>query len=1037
MADPTPRIVETRTAASTVLVVVLETTRNETGAPSSPDVLDLDPAKWVVNNVKPLAVHRLSIPCDALPAIPGQQDQFPITVSHRCYVRLSAPLEPGRSYAIMTPYGLASLIFRARETYCESLRSSPVYSDLATARRVAFGIFMGDGGSLKLDAPPAYEVIDEKTGKVVFAGVATYAGDETTAPVGSGQFVYHLPLDKAGPGGPYFVSLPSCGRSRSFGIGGQFSRELATIAFKGLYHQRCGIALERPFTEHTRGACHTKFADTRAQWSSDGFINVPASAQTFPWQGGHHDAGDADLRPQHTIVARVLLTVFEALKPRFKDGQFGLPQSGRGVPDFLSESLWAVLAWENFQITDTNDPKFGGVRAGKEGSRHPTYGIDSMANDHTGTHGTWDVDDEVTALCAGIFAHASRLIAPYDAARATSLWQRAQNAYKYASNRNALQTSFAATVYASCQMYLASGIPSYHDTFKAAATSVVLNGGSWPNQFLPDNLHAKGKTEDFFSYLLTERPTDGTIVSRLRDQVFRMADLGGYNEVKIDSQPYSQPCTRSVGWGAWTASGRIANVMGYAAVLTTDPAKRQKYVNAASLLGDHALGVNGSGKCFLTGPWPDSPQSPLHLDSFFTRYGKSDGITEDHVGKPIGNVPGILLYGPSEGRSGAPYQKAATDKLYPEYEKLPIAFRDVDAWCAVNNAEFAVWETIIYSAALYGGFLYDVTTDTGATEPVPQPQEPPVPPTPPVPQPPPAPPPPPPAVAIVNRVGPRGEIVGSDVHYINTVDTNGAKPFQVIAAKVTQIGDNGAVALKLLYPSGEVDHASVSVPFSEQYKPGCWSWPSKTTVPVPVPAPAPTPVPAPTPAPGVLRVTEFVGLSAHKLKEISPGLIAIRDAEIRVDAGTTPRAGAQIAFTYRGPTAQVIALGDGTIRRQLGLWLRGKNTCNKVYAMWHESPTRGIHVSVKSNPGMSTHEQCRDRGYINNIRATSAREVPAFKVGERHVLAARIEGQVLRVTVDGTLAWEGTLPPAAFAFDGPPGIRSDNVSFDFELIALT
>lgn len=1032
MADSsTPRIIEVRTAALNVLVIVLETTKNETGVNTVPDVLDLDPAKWTVNGARPSAVNRLSIPCDALPAIPGQQDHFPITVRHRIYLRLMVPLQVGQTYSIATPYGLATLVFRPRETFCESLRTAPVYSDLSTARRAAFGAFFGDGGSLKLDAPPAYEVIDETTGKIVFAGVATYAGDETTAPVGSGQFVYHLPLDKVGPGGPYFVSLPDAGRSRSFGIGGEFSRELATIAFKGLYHQRCGIALERPFTEYTRGVCHAKVADTRKPWADGEFIRVPSDMETKPRKGGYHDAGDFDERPMHAAIARILLMLFETLKDRFKDGQFGLPESGKGVPDVLSEAMWPVLGWEYLQDDDPASPTFGGVRAGIESSRHPVYGTDSAANDHTGPSGTWDVLDETTALCAGIFAHASRLIRPYDAARATSLLTRAENAYKYAIARNAMGADRASTVYASCQMYLATGQSGYHDTFKTAVTAVVIEGGSWPEQTWPDNLHDKGDIEDYLSYAIaTDRPTDETIASALKETVFRLADEGGYHEVKPETQPYANPAKKSVGWGAWTASGRIGLTFGYASVLATDPVKRQTYLNKASLVGDHALGVNGSGKCFLTGPWPDSPQSPLHLDSYFTKYGKSDGVTRDHEGKSKGNVPGILLYGPSEGRSGAEYQKAATDKLYPAYEKLPVAFRDVDAWNAVANCEFSVWETIIYSAALYGGFLYDPTTDTGSTAPVPQPPEPPVPPTPPVPQPPPAPPPPPPAVAIVNRAGPHNEIVGSDVHYvsINPSDANDVVAGQIIAAKVTKVTDAGTVALKLLCPRGVVDNASV--PFSEQYKPGCWSWPSKATTPVPAP------VPVPTPAPGVVRVTEFVGLSAHKLKEIAPGVIAIRDAEIRADVGSTPRAGAQIAFTYRGPTLQVIALGDGTIRRQLGLWLRGKNTCNKVYAMWHQNPTKGIHVSVKSNPGLSTHEQCRDGGYINNIRATTAREVPAFNVGERHVLAARIEGQVLRVTVDGVLAWEGTLPPAAFSFDGPVGIRSDNVEFDFEFSTL-
>jgi hypothetical protein len=40
---------------------------------------------------------------------------------------------------------------------------------------------------------------------------------------------------------------------------------------------------------------------------------------------------------------------------------------------------------------------------------------------------------------------------------------------------------------------------------------------------------------------------------------------------------------------------------------------------------------------------------------------------------------------------------------------------------------------------------------------------------------------------------------------------------------------------------------------------------------------------------------------------------------------------------------------------------------------------------------------------------------------------------VLRVEVDGALAWRGTLPAEAFAFDGPVGIRTDNGRFAVDL----
>jgi hypothetical protein len=101
--------------------------------------------------------------------------------------------------------------------------------------------------------------------------------------------------------------------------------------------------------------------------------------------------------------------------------------------------------------------------------------------------------------------------------------------------------------------------------------------------------------------------------------------------------------------------------------------------------------------------------------------------------------------------------------------------------------------------------------------------------------------------------------------------------------------------------------------------------------------------------------------------------------------------------------------------------------------MWHIEPSAGLHVAVKTSPGQSRHEECADRGYVPVVPSESRRDLPPIRVGERRTLSARIEGAVLRVEVDGALAWRGTLPAEAFAFDGPVGIRTDNGRFAVDL----
>lgn len=143
---------------------------------------------------------------------------------------------------------------------------------------------------------------------------------------------------------------------------------------------------------------------------------------------------------------------------------------------------------------------------------------------------------------------------------------------------------------------------------------------------------------------------------------------------------------------------------------------------------------------------------------------------------------------------------------------------------------------------------------------------------------------------------------------------------------------------------------------------------------------------------------------------------------------------AEAHFTYVGETAQTAALGSGAIRQQFGLKLRAQDACNLVYAMWRFSPKNEVVVSVKSNPGMQESSQCGNKGYTN-IKASHSSPAPDVKKGSKHILYAELNGPKMTVTADSKVVWEGSVGPGALAFNGPVGIRSDNVHIELELFA--
>jgi hypothetical protein len=121
------------------------------------------------------------------------------------------------------------------------------------------------------------------------------------------------------------------------------------------------------------------------------------------------------------------------------------------------------------------------------------------------------------------------------------------------------------------------------------------------------------------------------------------------------------------------------------------------------------------------------------------------------------------------------------------------------------------------------------------------------------------------------------------------------------------------------------------------------------------------------------------------------------------------------------------------VRSQFGIKLRAQDTCNIVYIMWHFAPDQKIAVSVKRNPGQRTHEECLDRGYINNIKPRVSAPAPPVHPDEPHSLSASMQGSNLSVMADERVVWQGDLGPVAMEFNGPVGLRSDNarVIFDF------
>lgn len=137
---------------------------------------------------------------------------------------------------------------------------------------------------------------------------------------------------------------------------------------------------------------------------------------------------------------------------------------------------------------------------------------------------------------------------------------------------------------------------------------------------------------------------------------------------------------------------------------------------------------------------------------------------------------------------------------------------------------------------------------------------------------------------------------------------------------------------------------------------------------------------------------------------------------------------AELRFVYAGPSEEEAPLASGQVRRQVGLKLRAADGCNLVYVMWRWAPGRPmLEVSVKRNRGAATHAACGTAGY-RKLEPDRVVRAPRPAYGNAHTLSARIEGDRLTATIDGTVVWRGSIGADARDLRGLAGLRTDNVA---------
>ena len=143
------------------------------------------------------------------------------------------------------------------------------------------------------------------------------------------------------PGDYYLLDVQKNVKSYTFSVGNNVYDDVLKQAVRMYFYQRIGFAKNTPYADAkwTDGASYLgpgQDTEARSRWAK----NDPSTARDV--RGGWMDAGDEN--KYTTFAEGVILQLMQAYRsnPSVFTDDFGIPESGNGVPDLLDEVKWEL-----------------------------------------------------------------------------------------------------------------------------------------------------------------------------------------------------------------------------------------------------------------------------------------------------------------------------------------------------------------------------------------------------------------------------------------------------------------------------------------------------------------------------------------------------------------------------------------------------------------------------------------------------------------------------------------------------------------------
>ncbi len=527
---------------------------------------------------------------------------------------------------------------------------------------------------------------------LVFSGSPT-AWDGGNTHAQSGDQVWWFDFSTLTTPGEYYLYDPqNDAASYTFSISNNVYQMVLKQALRTYYYQRCGTPKQTPYAHPnwTDAACHLgSNQDTECR-----LVTNPADSTIRDLSGGWHDAGDynkyinyAD-EPIHD-----LLFAYEE-KPDIWTDDFGIPESGNGIPDILDEIKWELDWFLKMQKADGSVLHKVSVTQWQTGSPPST---DNAARYYA------PATASATISACGVFAHAAIVFGNLSDATMQSYANTLQSAaiaawnwleahpdsipshYNNAgfSSSSAEDSEYhqkAARIAAAGYLAILTGEATYKNYFENNYTYLHLIQWDWASPF---EVEINDAALYYANSALASASVASDIQTRFKNSLLYdyLPDFTGGTDAYrayLSDGNYT--------WGSNRTKSNMGNMYWDMLTYSLDAAHASDYQHAAAGYLHYLHGVNPLSYVYLSnmGDYGAENSIPEFYHGWFCDGSDWDNVNTSLYGPAPGFVPGgpNPSYSPDPAYSGPPIEP-------PQNQPIQKSFRAWNTGWPENSWEVA------------------------------------------------------------------------------------------------------------------------------------------------------------------------------------------------------------------------------------------------------------------------------------------------------------------------------------------------------------